>query len=137
MVIDRGAIEAAIRAAEQLTSGEIVVSISRWPIGHVERHARREFVRLGVTRTRERNGVLVLVVPSRRRFAVLGDEGIHARVGQDFWDTTVAAIRERFAAGDLTGGIVHGIQTIGTQLARYFPPRADDINELPDAVEDS
>ncbi len=133
-VIDRARIQVAIEAAERLTSGEIVVSIARWSFGDIVRHAERAFVRLGVARTRERNGVLVFVVPSRRRFAVLGDEGIHARVGQEFWDATVAAIREHFVAGDLTTGIVHGVETIGAQLARHFPPSAGDINELPDAV---
>ena len=132
--IDRPQIEAAIAAAERLTSGEIVVSIARLGLGNVERNARREFVRLGMIRTQERNGVLVFVVPSRRRFAVLGDEGIHAHVGQEFWDATVAAIRERFVAGDLTGGIIRGVETIGAQLARYFPPRAHKVNELPNTV---
>jgi uncharacterized membrane protein len=58
----------------------------------------------------------------------------HPRRRPGLRDTTVAAIRERFAAGDITGGIVHGVETIGAQLARYFPPRPDDVNELPDAV---
>jgi uncharacterized membrane protein len=130
--LDPERVRAAIEAAERGTSGEIVVSVARFFWGSVEHAARRAFDRLGVARTRERNGVLVFVVPARRRFVVLGDEGIHAKVGQAFWEAVVAAIAERLRAGDLTGGIVHGVETLGAQLARHFPPRADDANELPD-----
>ena len=88
-----------------------------------------------MARTVERNGVLIFVVPSRRRFVILGDEGIHAKAGQEFWDRTAAAISERFKSEDFTGGLVHGIQEAGKQLATHFPPRASATNELPDDVD--
>ena len=132
--IDRARVRAAIETAERETSGQIVVSIARWFWGSVDRTARRAFERLHIARTRERNGVLVFVVPARRRFVVLGDEGVHAKVGQEFWDAAVAAIGERFATGDLTGGLVHGVETIGAALARHFPHRQDGTNELSDDV---
>lgn len=131
--IDRDRVRAAVQAAERATSGEIAVSIAPWFWGDVDRAARRAFDRLGVAHTRGRNGVLLFVVPARRRFVVLGDEAIHARVGQAFWDAATGAMAERFRAGDLTGGIVHGIEVIGAQLAAHFPRRADDVNELADA----
>ncbi|MDB4953693.1 MAG: hypothetical protein JWO36_1262 [Myxococcales bacterium] len=131
--IDSDRVRAAIEAAERTTSGEIVVSVSRFFWGNVERAARRAFERIGVANTKQHNGVLLFVVPARRRFVVLGDAGIHDKVGQAFWDTTAAAIRERFRARDFTGGLVRGVEVIGSQLASYFPPTADDVNELPDA----
>jgi uncharacterized membrane protein len=130
--IDRDAVKAAIVAAERLTSGEIAVSLAPWFWGSVERAADQAFVRLGVGRTREHNGVLVFVCPRRRRFVVLGDSAIHAKVGQTFWDDTAAAIAERFRTGDLTGGIVHGIAVIGDRLAVHFPRGRKTDNELGD-----
>jgi uncharacterized membrane protein len=129
VVIDRAAVHEAIVAAERRTSGEIVVSVAPWFWGSVERTAARAFAKLGVARLTERNGVLLFVCPRRRRFVVLGDDAIHDRAGQPFWDAVVASIGERFRARDLTGGIVHGISMIGNQLAKHFPREATGIIE--------
>ena len=134
--IDADAVRRAIEAAESRTSGEIRVSVSTFFFGSVRRTAEAAFVRLGMNRTAERNGILIFVVPSRRAFVVLGDEGIHAVVGQEFWDTVAAAISARFKAGDFTGGLVHGVTEAGAQLAAHFPYQGErDRNELPDEVE--
>jgi uncharacterized membrane protein len=134
--IDRGRIQDAIRAAERRTSGEIRVSVSRFFWGDVRKVADRAFTRLGMTATRNRNGILLFIVPSRRRFVILGDEGIHAKVGPAFWEKVAAAVSERFRAGDFTGGVVHGVETVGEQLALHFPfDAATDVNELPDDVD--
>jgi uncharacterized membrane protein len=134
--IDSRRIEDAIREAERRTSGEIRVSVSRFFWGDVRRVADRAFIRLGMTATRQRNGVLFFIVPARRRFVVLGDEGIHARVGPDFWERVAAAVAERLRAGDFTGGLVHGIETVGEQLALHFPfDPATDVNELTDEID--
>ena len=134
--VDAEAVRRAIEEAESRTSGEIRVSVSTFFFGNVRRTAEAAFVRLGMNRTAERNGILFFVVPSRRAFVVLGDEGIHARVGQEFWDTVAAEISTRFKAGDFTGGLVQGITAAGAQLAAHFPYQgARDRNELPDEVE--
>ena len=128
--------KAAIQAAERQTSGEIVVSVSRWFYGSVQKAAEMTFTRLGIERTTERNGVLVFVVPARRQFVLLGDAGIHARVGQAFWDGAAEAISRRFREGDVTGALVEGIERIGTQLATHFPPSGErNVNELPDELD--
>lgn len=134
--IDTKRIEEAIRAAEHRTSGEIRVSVSRLFWGDVEKAAQKAFDRLGMARTQHRNGVLFFVVPSRRKFVVLGDAGIHEKVGQEFWHRVVAAVSERFRSGDFTGGLVHGIEVVGEQLSTHFPyDPATDKNELPDSVD--
>jgi len=86
-----------------------------------------------MTATRHRNGILFFIVPARRRFVVLGDEGIHAKVGQEFWERVAAAVSEHLRDGDFTLGLVHGIETVGEQLALHFPfDPAADANELSD-----
>jgi uncharacterized membrane protein len=134
--IDQERVRAAIKEAEQRTSGEIAVSVAPFFWGNVPKAARRAFVRLGITRTQLRNGVLFFIVPSRRRFVVLGDEGIHQKVGQEFWDSVAAHLTEHFHAGDFTEGLVHGIAEVGSQLAAHFPyDRTKDVNELADDVD--
>jgi uncharacterized membrane protein len=91
---------------------------------------------MGMTRTKDRNGVLFFVVPARKKFVVLGDDGIHAKVGQDFWHHIVGVVLERFKEGDFTDGLVRGITVIGEQLATHFPNQGErDKNELPDDVD--
>ncbi len=134
--IDTKRVVAAIAAAEKRTSGEIRVSVAPFFWSSVRRTAERAFRRLGMTATAQRNGVLLFIVPARRRFVVLGDEGIHARVGQEFWERVAAAMAGDFRAGDFTGGLVKGIETIGEALATHFPyDPASDRNELPDDVD--
>ncbi len=134
--IDVGAVEAAIRAAEQRTSGEIRVGLARFYFwGDVRRAAERAFDRLGMRRTAQRNGVLLFVAPRRRQFAVLGDVGIHQQVENEFWTEVAARLSAAFRSGDLTGGLERAISEIGARLAAHFPAAAgENINELPDEV---
>jgi uncharacterized membrane protein len=134
--IDSARIKEAIQKAERRTSGEICVSVSRFFWGNVEKAAEKAFVRLGMTRTKQSNGVLFFVVPSRRKFVVLGDRGIHEKVGREFWSRVAERVSEKFRTEDFTGGLVSGIEEVGEQLATHFPYDAKtDTNELPDEVD--
>ncbi|MBK7583239.1 MAG: TPM domain-containing protein [Myxococcales bacterium] len=135
-LLDTGRIERAIVIAERQTSGEIRVSLAPWFWGNVERAAERAFVRLGMNKTQHRNGVLFFVVPSRRAFVVLGDGGVHARVGQEFWEEIASSLSDHFRRGDFTSGLVAGVTRAGEQLAEHFPYDHEHArNELPDEVD--
>jgi uncharacterized membrane protein len=136
--LDHDLVREAIRQAEKACGGEVRVSISRYFWGRVRPAAERAFRRLGMTRTKDRNGILFFIVPSRRRFVVLGDEGIHAKVGQEFWDGIAAAMSEDFRKGEFTAGLLRGIAKASEGLAAHFPCRpGSDVNELPDEIDDS
>ncbi len=124
----------AIRDAEQLTAGEILVHLADHAEGDVLTAARASFDRLGVAKTVERSGVLFFVAVRQRRFAVVGDRGIHERVPEGFWDDVVRRVQQRFAEGKYAEGLTEGIALAGDALARFFPRRPDDINELSDAI---
>lgn len=134
--IDTERIEKAIREAEKRTSGEIRVSIAGLFWGRIRPAAEKAFHRLGMTNTRDRNGILFFIVPSRRRFVVLGDEGIHAKVGQEFWERIAARMSEQFRKGEFTEGLIQGIHEAGESLESHFPySPAEDINELSNQVD--
>jgi uncharacterized membrane protein len=134
--IDRERVLAAIREAERRTSGEIRVSVAPFFWGNVRKVAERAFVRLKMGETRDRNGILFFIVPARRRFAVLGDSGIHAKVGQEFWDLVAGLLSESFRKKEYTEGIVRAIGAAGEKLAEHCPyDAASDINELPDDID--
>jgi uncharacterized membrane protein len=134
--IDVTAVKAAIVAAEQGTSAEIRVALARFPSwGDVRRAGERAFDVLDMTRTPERNGVLLYLAPRRRQFAVLGDVGIHQRVGAAFWESVARDLAASFQVGDLTGGLRRAIAEIGQTLAVHFPvPPGPKVNALPDEV---
>jgi uncharacterized membrane protein len=132
--LDAQRIERAIGDAEQLTSGEIRVVFQPSDVDDVTSLAADEFTRLGMRATRERNAVLILVAPDAREFAVYGDEGVHARCGAAFWQEVAAAMQEHFRAGRHTDGVVEGVARVGRLLAREFPRREDDRDELANDV---
>jgi uncharacterized membrane protein len=135
-IVDREKVKEAIQKAELRTSGEICVSVASFFWGSVEKAANKAFARLGVARTKERNGVLFFIVPSRRKFVVLGDRGIHEHVGQEFWNRVSEVVSVKFRDGDFTGGLIKGIEEIGEQLAAHFPyDPAMDKDELSDDVD--
>jgi uncharacterized membrane protein len=136
--LDTAGVEAAIARAEIRTTGEIRVSIAGFFLGSSRRLAERAFDRLGLRATRERNGVLLLIAPSRREVVVLGDEAIHARVGDAFWTDIAARVVTHFRDGHFTQGVVEAVDAIGDALARHFPAGpegAENPNELPDTLD--
>ena len=136
MKIDHGRIVAAIGAAEQRTSGEIRVVVSRQKTEEPVLAAQKQFELLGMTQTAARNGVLIFVAPASHTFAVIGDQGVHEKCGEAFWRELAAAMTERFKRGEFTEALVLGIERAGTLLAEYFPRRPDDRTELPNAIDE-
>ena len=124
-----------IRDAESKTSGEIRVFLQR---GKLKIDplvaAQRKFHQLGMDKTAERNAVLVFVAPRVHKFAVIGDEGIHEKCGNDYWQRVVDHMREHFRSEHFTDAIVDAVRDTGEVLSRHFPATSRDRNELPDQV---
>lgn len=127
-------IVAAIQAAEKKTSGEIRVFITRKEPQDPVAAAQSHFAELGMHKTQHRNGVLIFVAPRVRKFSVIGDSGVHARCGHEFWNKMAAEMTGHFKQGDFTAGILHGVSKAGDLLAEHFPRKPDDKNELPDDI---
>jgi uncharacterized membrane protein len=134
--LDHDRIVRAIGDAEQRTSGELRVYVQRGEVEDPVAAAREQFEKLGMTATRQRNGVLVFVAPRSQKFAVIGDEGIHQRCGDGFWQHLVDAMALHFRSENFTDAVVHAIERTGALLSAHFPRMADDRNELPDGVEE-
>lgn len=133
--LHHGDIVAAIRNVEAKTSGEIRVFISHKKTDDSVAAAQRAFEKLGMTKTRERNGVLIFVAPTTQKFAVIGDSGVHQHCGDSFWQEVAHEMSEHFRRAEFQQGIIHGIQKAGALLAKHFPHKSDDKNELSDRVE--
>ena len=136
--LDHARVTAAIAAAERATSGQIRVTVHHHPVADALVAARRQFTRLEMEKTAARNGVLVFLAPESRKFAVVGDQGIHARCGGDeYWQMIVGeTMRPLLKESRFTDAIVAAVAEVGRVLAEHFPPGPDGggANELPDDV---
>ncbi|MFL6500026.1 MAG: TPM domain-containing protein [Candidatus Udaeobacter sp.] len=125
----------AIQEAESKTSGEIRVLIQR---GKLKSDplvaAQRKFHRLGMHKTRERNAVLILVAPRVHKFAVVGDQAIHERCGDELWQRIVEKMRTHFQNEKFNDALIGAVKEIGTVLESHFPKTSDDMDELPNDV---
>lgn len=125
---------AAIKAAERDTSGEIRVHLEANCKGTVMEEAQKVFRRLGMHKTEARNGVLIMLAPERKEFAILGDEGINKVVPENFWQEERDLMQEHFRHGAFADGICLAVGQVGEKLKAYFPYQQGDTNELPDDI---
>jgi uncharacterized membrane protein len=133
-IAQQQAVLKAIADAEDRTSGEVRVHIENTLKGNVLDRAANVFTELGMKATAERNGILFYIAITDKQFAVLGDKGIHEKVPTGFWDDIRNEVQNNFKAGDFVNGLVAGITLAGTELAKHFPRRDDDVNELPNDI---
>jgi uncharacterized membrane protein len=126
----------AIREAEQQTSGEVRVYVeSRCRFVDPLDRAAEVFTLLNMQKTSARNAVLLYFAVKDRQLAVLGDQGIHEKVGEDFWQKQVSQILSRFQREHFAEAITRMIKEIGEALKLHFPfDRQTDVNELPDDI---
>ena len=102
----------------------------------VRARALRAFHEHGLHQTAEGTGVLIFASLAERRAVVLGDHGIHAKVGDGEWQATVDALVAGLKRGAPVDGFVEAIGRCGARLAEHFPSAgAGAGNELPDAIQ--
>jgi uncharacterized membrane protein len=126
----------AIRNAERRTSGEVRVFIeSRCRYVDPLDRAAEVFFNLRMNETKDRNAVLLYIAMKDRQLAVFGDEGIHKRVGTDYWNKEVNLLINEFNTAHYGDGISQCVRDIGEALHQHFPFNNDtDKNELPDDI---
>lgn len=130
----RDRIVRAIGVAEKNTSGEIRVHLEQVCKGDPYMRAAYVFSKLGMFKTRDRNGVLIYLAIKSHKFAIVGDSGINARVGAGFWNDVRNAMTADFRSGDFVGGMERAVLAAGDKLKVFFPYRSDDVNELSDDI---
>ncbi len=125
---------AAVKEAELSTSGEIRIHIeTNCPEDVLDRTAWI-FGKLGMNNTAERNGILFYLAVNDRKFAVIGDTGINARVPAEFWNETKELMAANFREGLFTEGLSEAVILAGKQLKTHFPHCKEDLNELSDEI---
>ncbi|NND70693.1 MAG: hypothetical protein HKN43_03855 [Rhodothermales bacterium] len=97
--------------------------------------AMTAFVEEEVFKTVDRTGILIFMSTFERRVRVVGDEGINSVVEQEEWAEVVQKIVAGFQTGNVTDGIVAGIDASGDLLERHGVEIAPgDTDELPNRL---
>ncbi len=126
----------AIRIAEKETSGEIRLYVeSHNPLVDPLERATAIFLKLKMQETQHRNAVLLYIAMKDHELALFGDEGIHQKVGSDYWKNEVNKMLVEFTNQHIPAGIENCVLQIGQTLKEKFPYEATtDKNELPDDI---
>jgi len=127
-------LDAAIKAAEKATSGEVRLYVEDNCKEDVLDRAAFLFAELKMHKTELRNGVLFYLAKKDRKFAILGDGGINAKVGNDFWDHIKTEMLHFFKEEKFAEGLEKGISMAGEALSTHFPYQRNDVNELSDDI---
>lgn len=123
---------AALAASRSLALRRALTS-RRVREANVQRAAKAALVDLGVTRTSQRQGVLVYLSLLERAAAVVPDHGLEAAAQGEAWAKVVEAVRAAGRKGSLEL-LTQAVAAIGPALAKVRPRRAGEKNELPDEL---
>lgn len=133
-----GAIEAAIRETEAQHGGEIRFAVeTALDLAELvddlapRRRAMQVFGQLGVWDTAHNNGVLIYLLLADRVVEIVADRGIAARIAQSEWEAVCREMEGFYRDQRFSEGSVAGVYGVGRLLARHFPGRRQDGNELP------
>lgn len=121
-------------AVHGLPGAQRLLTRERTLAAGVSAAAKAAFVDLGISRTRDRTGVLVYVALAENRIVLVGDIGVTAAVPTSTWQSLVrsfAQIPEHHGLGpEGLDRLVDALATLRTLTSPYLPRRADDVDEL-------
>jgi putative membrane protein len=98
------------------------------------RVAVEQFSIRGISRKKDRNGILIFVSLAEHYARIIADIGIASRVPHAQWQGAVDTLVSHCGHGRITDGFIAAIETCGSVLATHFPRTADSRDELPDRI---
>jgi putative membrane protein len=99
---------------------------------YAHRNAAAQFLAVNAHGTGGRTGVLIFVSLLERYCEIIGDTAIAKKVDHKTWVSIIDEMRPDLRSGNLTDALVHAVERCGHELAKHFPPGAENPNELPD-----
>jgi putative membrane protein len=97
------------------------------------RAAIEQFVVRGISRTKNRTGVLIFVSLAEHYARIIADEGIAVKVQNSEWQAAIDALTAHMRADQIAAGFTAAIERCGEVLAQHAPPDGSP-NELPDRL---
>ena len=97
------------------------------------RAALEQFVLRGISRTRNRCGVLIFVSLAEHYARIVADQGVAQKVHASEWQAAIDALTMHMRDGRIAAGFIAAIERCGGVLAEHAPPDGA-ANELPDRL---
>lgn len=132
--VEEALIIASISYAEHKTSGELRVHMEPSCKGDAYARAVAVFEELKMHQTEARNGVLIYIAFDSKKYAIVGDSGIHQKLGEIYWEEVKKNLQSNFKNGNIAAAITIAVIDIGHQLSAHFPFRKNDTNELSNEI---
>lgn len=133
------AIETAVTKSETAHRGEIRFAAEAALDGaallagqSARERALEVFSLLRVWDTEENNGVLVYLLLADHDVEIVADRGLNRKVSAAEWEEICRRMEGAFKRRAFGEGVVAGIEDISRLIARHYPARPGDRNELPD-----
>lgn len=127
-----------------ILSGLVGYGLSRWlsslrrafltekrAIDTVRHTAKSLLIRLGITNTRKRTGILIYVSRFEQRLTLVADLGVAAVLSETFFDELESEFGKIKNDDDLIRNILATLERLKGPLRRTLPRQEDDFNELP------
>ena len=132
-------IELAIRESEKQHGGEIRFAVEAaldpaelWRGLSARERAIAVFSELRVWDTEQNNGVLLYLLLADRDVEIVADRGFNGKVSAAEWEGVCRRMEGALREGRTAEGVIAGIESVSSILARHYPPAAADRNELSD-----
>jgi putative membrane protein len=100
----------------------------------VSERAIRAFYEKGLYKTRDETGILIFISLLERTVWILGDRGINSKISAEFWRERAHELTKGIREKSHTRAVTEVITRCGEELAKFFPRKPDDTNELTDEV---
>ena len=92
------------------------------------------FYQKGLYRTKDQTGILIFISLLERKVWILGDRGINEKIEPGHWQSLAGELARGIRVGRGGEALCRVIAGCGSELARHFPRRRDDRNELTDDI---
>jgi len=102
--------------------------------GVAHRVAMEQFRARGITRQKDRCGILIFVSLAEHYARIIADEGIAGRVPQAAWQDAVDVLISHAREGQLADGFITAIERCADVLAAHFPATGERRRDLPDRI---
>jgi putative membrane protein len=131
------AVQAALFIVAMLLLNWTRLGLALTPRGLQRRQAFRaaaeQFFTLGMTRTRNRAGVLIFVSMAEHYARIIADDGLTGKITEAEWRTVIDEMVGRLRDGQVNEAFILAVNHTGTFLARAAPPDGGG-NDLPDRL---
>ncbi len=126
---DQKRVAKAVDLAEEYTGLQICVYLG--PVRDDTRaHAESMFTEAGLA---SKPAVLLLVAPAEQRVEMVTAPDVVDRLPDDACARCINVMTPRFAAGDMSGGLVEGVRRLAQEAGPGTTPEGDE--ELPDLLD--